>query len=62
VITEGEFGWWCESDDVRMFDELVHYIQNIDIGEFGNNAWNYLISNYSATKGLDIVLSSVYNY
>ncbi len=50
VITEGGFGWWCESNDANTFSNNVFHI----CGEltqdtvFGNMAISYLNENYTA--------------
>ena len=47
VIIEGEFGWWCESNDVSQFSSLVCEIAGADIQRYGHNARQYLTRFYS---------------
>lgn len=47
IITEGDFGWWCESDSVHSFDSLVSKIIKEDISLKGNRGYDYLYQNYN---------------
>lgn len=48
VITEGGFGWWCESDDVENFSKLIKIVLCSDFKQMKENEMSYLIENYSA--------------
>lgn len=52
VITEGGFGWWCESNSVEHFcravNEALEATAN-DSSALGERAMGYLIDNYSVT-------------
>lgn len=49
IITEGKFGWYCYSDDVVTYKNLVAEIATIeDFTELKKNAHDYLLSNYTA--------------
>lgn len=50
VITEGRFGWWCESNDANGFADMVEKIINSNTEEFEKNSWDYLNSNYDIEK------------
>lgn len=51
VIVDGGFGWWCESNDVKKFDEVMDRIsQSTELMSLAKNGWNYLIHHYSAEK------------
>lgn len=56
VIVEGGFGWWCESSDIRAFNTSVNHALESDTGAFGEKAYNYLLNNYTADKGFDIIM------
>lgn len=47
VITEGGFGWWCESDDVDSFSEKLDNACSANLDEMGELALRYLNSHYS---------------
>lgn len=48
VITEGGFGWWCESDDVAKFGKIVKQVCNQDFTQMQKNEEKYLNENYTA--------------
>jgi glycosyltransferase involved in cell wall biosynthesis len=50
VIVDGGFGWWCESNDVSIFDEYIQKIYSQDIKKQGQNGLNYLVNNYDISK------------
>lgn len=47
VITDGGFGWWCESNDVHNWGNEVCKIIKSDLKEKGNKGYNYLATKYS---------------
>ena len=50
VVTEAGFGWWCESDDVDAFCNLIRYLISADqekLKKMGNKAFCYLEKKYS---------------
>lgn len=48
VITEGGFGWWCESNDARSFMLIIKKIISSDLVTKGNKGYEYLKENYNA--------------
>ena len=58
VITDGNFGWWCESNSTECFTKVVNMAVKSDIRSLGENAFNYLKENYTAEKGCDVILKS----
>lgn len=48
VITEGGFGWWCESDDAAKFGKIVKQVCNQDFTQMQKNEEKYLNENYTA--------------
>lgn len=49
VITNGHFGWWCESKESEKFSESVREILKDNIQEYGKNSYEFLKNNYSVT-------------
>lgn len=48
VITEGEFGWWCESKDSSQVSDMLRNISNCyELDKMGRNAYEYLCKYYS---------------
>lgn len=59
VITEGGFGWWCESDTPAHFTETVNMILNADISEMGKNSFRYLEKNYTVRKSYETIIKGI---
>lgn len=48
VITNGGFGWWCESNDVKAFTKLVREAVDADYDKMKIREEKYLTDNYTA--------------
>ena len=55
IITDGDFGWWCESNDKANFIRLV----NSNVSDKGINGWSYLIRHYSARDSYNIIMERI---
>ena len=55
VIVDGGFGWWCESNDVQAFSELVNNACKADLKAMGEKGTQYLLDNYTSAKGYEII-------
>lgn len=47
VIVDGGFGWWHESDDEKMFSEMILKINWENISQLRSQSWKYLLDVYS---------------
>lgn len=47
VITDGNFGWWCESNSTDEFTQILNSVKNSDLNEIGECAFRYLTDNYA---------------
>lgn len=56
VITEGGFGWWCESNDTAAFCCAVESALGADHAEMKKKGIEYLKDNYTVEKEYDIIL------
>ena len=54
VIVDGGFGWWCESEDVKEFYNLVQNASNSS--DFQIREWSYLEKVYSSNNGYKIIV------
>jgi glycosyltransferase involved in cell wall biosynthesis len=63
VITRGEFGWWCESNNSDEFKKIIDLIcsSKDDLKIYGKNASAYLKNNYTVTKSYDIIMNHFIN-
>ena len=59
VINQGEFGWWCESNDADSFKKLVIEALNSDIHQMGNNGFQYLQDNYDVEKNCKYLMNRI---
>lgn len=59
VIIDGGFGWWCESNDVDKFVELVRYALTEDLESVGEKGLQYLRTEYEAEKAYEIIMKGV---
>lgn len=59
VITDGEFGWWCESNSVEAFQEVLDKIITEDLAVFGKKGYEYLKKNYTTEKCWRIILGGI---
>ncbi len=50
VITDGGFGWWCESNSVEDFSACVKKALNIDFADMAEKEKKYLADNYSVQR------------
>ena len=56
VIEDGGFGYWCESDDVGQFIELMQKMSDCDRKSMGEKAYQYLKENYTSEKVYKIII------
>lgn len=56
VITDGSFGWWCESNSVDAFSATVAAALQADTKAMGEQAFAYLQQNYRADTCCKIIL------
>ncbi|MEK5079737.1 glycosyltransferase family 4 protein [Solibacillus sp. FSL W7-1436] len=57
IIEQGEFGYWCESKDVKDFNKkLLKFTDETDRNRMGSNARLYLENNYTAKHSYEIIM------
>lgn len=61
AISKGDFGWWCESDDVKAFTEVVSTAIIAEKAEQKRNAEKYMADHYSVETAYDRIKSCVVN-
>jgi len=59
VITEGGFGWWCESNDAEAFSMYVRKAAEADLSKMGETGFEYLCEHYAAEKAYETVMNSI---
>jgi UDP-N-acetylglucosamine:LPS N-acetylglucosamine transferase len=60
TILSGDFGWWCESKEVRVYTKILDDIclKPEDINAKGTHARSYLVNNYKTSIAYIRILSS----
>lgn len=61
IIVDGDFGWWCESNDADRFCALAQGIIQTDLKEKKENAYNYLQKHYSSENCYNIIMNRIMN-
>jgi glycosyltransferase involved in cell wall biosynthesis len=59
VITEGGFGWWCESNSVEAFSEQIEKIKSAELTDMHSKAIAYLTENYSVDNAYGAIVNSL---
>lgn len=57
VIVDGGFGWWCESDQVEAFDDLVKIGSNTSC--FQIKEWAYLLEHYTSSASYSLIMQKI---
>lgn len=55
VITEGGFGWWCESDNTDRFVKIVESVLDVDASKMGERGFQYLKDFFSSENTYSII-------
>jgi glycosyltransferase involved in cell wall biosynthesis len=59
VITGGNFGWWCRSDDVEAFKKCVDDAIKADLKSTGEAGFEYLESHYTSKIAYETIISNI---
>lgn len=59
VIVDGGFGWWCESDNPFVFNQVVANILVDDLEKKGQMGRKYLENNYSVKQAYEIIINRI---
>ncbi len=59
VITDGDFGWWCNSKSSKDFRDKVNMICREDVFYMAENSFTYLQTHYSSAHIRRIIENSV---
>ncbi len=59
VITEGGFGWWCESNDVNAFLKLVENAISVDLEQMRIKEIKYLMENYTVNMTYENIKNKI---
>ena len=59
VITDGGFGWWCESNDPAAFGSLVKQACAADRAAMGEKGYSHLTRHYSVEDAYKTILAQL---
>ena len=59
IIVDGEFGWWCESDNPDAFTKTVDKALESDLRQMGENGFEYLKNNYTVEKSYNTIMQRI---
>lgn len=59
VVEQGGFGWWCESNSKKKFEDTVNRALESDLHDMGNNAMQYLKKHYSEKVAYDVIVKEL---
>ena len=57
VITEGGFGWWCESNSTEAFTAKVEEAIASNRDAMGDKGYDYLVEHYTSAHSYDILMN-----
>ena len=60
VITDGGFGWWCQSNDAHAFDEQIKAACASDLTAMGKKGFDYLNANYTVKQAYEIIMKHIF--
>ena len=58
ILEQGDFGWWCESNNVKAFGEKINEILMADLVSMQTKEQQYLLDNYTVEKSREIIMGS----
>lgn len=56
IAEQNGFGWWCESNDVAAFGNVVQQALQADLQQMGENGWKYLLKEYTVEKSYKTIM------
>ncbi|MEF9940384.1 MAG: hypothetical protein RR768_09755 [Clostridium sp.] len=59
VITNGGFGWWCESNSVDGFTHMVDAACRADLVGMGEMGYEYLKENYTVERSYEVMMEKL---
>lgn len=61
VIVDNNFGWWCESNDIKSFEKKIVEACKADRETAGKTSYQYLLDHYTASKGYRTIIERLKN-
>lgn len=60
IAEDNGYGFWCESNDVNAFTELVDkFVSRVDVKQMGEKGYDFLLKNYTVDRSYDQIFNRV---
>lgn len=61
VIVDGDFGWWCESNDIYNVNRLIEKVvsNKTGLGSFKEASYNFLMKYYTVETAYKIIINKI---
>ena len=59
VIMDGNFGWWCESNNIFVFEKTIRQSLNCDLIDMGKKSFIYLAKYWSAQNQYREIMKAI---
>lgn len=60
IAEDNGYGFWCESNDVNAFTELVDkFVSQVDVKQMGEKGYDFLMNNYTVDRSYDQIFNRV---
>ena len=60
IAEDNGYGFWCESNDVNAFTELVDkFVSRVDVKQMGEKGYDFLMNNYTVDRSYDQIFNRV---
>lgn len=62
IAEDNGYGFWCESNDVNAFTELVDkFVSQVDVKQMGEKGYDFLMKNYTVDRSYNVIILHINN-
>lgn len=60
IAEDNGYGFWCESNDVNAFTELVDkFVSQVDVKQMGEKGYDFLMKNYTVDRSYNVIMNNI---
>ena len=60
IAEDNGYGFWCESNDVNAFTELVDkFVSQVDVKQMGAKGYDFLMNNYTVDRSYNVIMNNI---
>lgn len=60
IAEDNGYGFWCESNDVNAFTELVDkFVSQVDVKQMGEKGYDFLMNNYTVDRSYNVIMNNI---